>query len=593
MVFCKAVVVLMASFLLYIVDSRAGIAGNIKLVAMNGNQYWFSSSSPYAPNLNSHLAYQYCRTLGLQLVVLETKEEVDTISAYLNSFEVGSIMNRNNYWTSGNRLGANSWLWMSSGEQLNGSSFSEFPLLKQADSGLISANSKNCLSMKSTVAKRAIFTPDECEKALPFICEQVRCLYYNYPVAQFPDPNDLRSDLEEGVGVTQSESESRASLNYIPSDKLRSQNFISSSSSQRNANTLRLAQIAFQDKRKTDPSKIQRRITLRPVPPTFPYTSDYVNSFYKYQSIDYSATSTDRPTFKKTTRESLWSPYWPSSLNTSTTRSRASTTPIPTEEDEEVPCPLSTVQNPLLQKHTTRLPQQQHPLQNINSRRRAQLEIVKIKATERNGDGGVTTIQPSSSEDSTGRTVEVIYSRRGPGFRSPTSSNEGYSETTTVDPNKIVFDDEENNVGGEIEDIVEDVVIKDTTTEPGVTEPMFFQGNGIRQPDTKSFLTTIGIPVNKGSSWRRSSRSNESQDREISQTQTPTTLKQMFQYQRSKSAVSWASRNKNSKNINNSSNAGSRRSRSSSVSVIANTGPAKIALGPRLKFRTKAAVSHS
>lgn len=65
----------------------AGIAGNIKLVAMNGNQYWFSSSSPYAPNLNFHLAYQYCRTLGLQLVVLETKEEVDTISAYLNSFE--------------------------------------------------------------------------------------------------------------------------------------------------------------------------------------------------------------------------------------------------------------------------------------------------------------------------------------------------------------------------------------------------------------------------------------------------------------------------------------------------------------------------
>lgn len=205
MAFVKAVVIVMASFLLYIVDSR-GIAGNIKLVAMNGNQYWFSSSSPYAPNLNNALAYQYCRTLGLQLVVLETKEEVDTISAYLNSFEVGSIMNRNNYWTSGNRLGANSWLWMSSGEQLNGS-FSEFPLLKQ--DGPIS-NSKNCLSMKSTVAKRAIFTPDECEKSLPFICEQVRCLYYNYPVTQFPDPNDLRSDIQqEGVEVGVTESESR------------------------------------------------------------------------------------------------------------------------------------------------------------------------------------------------------------------------------------------------------------------------------------------------------------------------------------------------------------------------------------------------
>ncbi|CAL8070437.1 unnamed protein product [Orchesella dallaii] len=480
-------------------------------------------------------------------------------------------------------------------------------------------NSKNCLSMKSTVAKRAIFTPDECEKSLPFICEQVRCLYYNYPVAQFPDPNDLRSDIEEGVGVTQSESESRASLNYIPSEKLRSQNYISS---QRNANTLRLAQLAFQDTRKTDPSKIQRRITLRPIPPTFPYSTDYVNSFYKYQSIDYSATSTDRPTFKKTTRESLWSPFWPSSLNTSTTRSRSSTTPIP-EEDEEgkdvevdgsVTATIhksknSNIQNityitalPLIYgpksivaktHHKTNAKEQAHPLQNINSRRRAQLEIVKIKATERNGDGGVTTIQPSSSEDTTGRTVEVIYSRRGPDFRrrSSSSSNEGYSETTTVDPNKIVFDDEENNVASEIEDIVEDVVIRDATTEPGVTEPMFFQGNGIRQPDTKSFLSTIGIPVSKTSkSSTRSSRSNESKDRETSQTQTPSTLKQMFQYHRSKSAVSWASKNNNG---GTKTNGGSRRSRSSSVSVIANTGPAKIALGPRLKFRTKAAFSHS
>lgn len=51
---------------------------------MNGNQYWFSTSSPYAPTLNFHLAYQYCRTLGLQLAVLETTEEVETISAYLN-----------------------------------------------------------------------------------------------------------------------------------------------------------------------------------------------------------------------------------------------------------------------------------------------------------------------------------------------------------------------------------------------------------------------------------------------------------------------------------------------------------------------------
>jgi hypothetical protein len=34
-------------------------------------------------------------------------------------------MTHGKYWTSGNRLGAESWIWMSSGEQLN-SSFAEY-----------------------------------------------------------------------------------------------------------------------------------------------------------------------------------------------------------------------------------------------------------------------------------------------------------------------------------------------------------------------------------------------------------------------------------------------------------------------------------
>lgn len=425
----------------------------------------------------------------------------------------------------------------------------------------------------------------------------------------------------------------RSSLNYIPSEKLRSQNDISTASS-RNANTLRLAQLASLDTRKTDPSKIQRRITLRPIPATFPYTaSDYVNSFYKYQTIDYSATSsTGRPSFKKTTRETLWSP-WPSITNSLLNNGKnekstpSVTTPIPSdgsvtatvhkssENPKNITFVTATALTPASKstfsttyKTTVRssVPSSSssaetttHPLHNISSRRRANLEIVKIRASERNSEkaAGTTTIQPYSEEDSTGRTtLEVIYSRRGPTFRQ--DSQEGYTETTTtIDPNKIVFDDEENNVGGEVEDIVEDVVLKDaTTTEIGITdaqtEPMFFQGNGIRRPDTNSFFTEIGIPTKRSSSstsTRATKRSDElvqDNDREASQTQPPTTLKQMFNFQRGKAnrkPISWAAlRNRKSEQ---------QQLQGRSVSVTASTGPAKIALGPRLKFRTKSASS--
>lgn len=425
----------------------------------------------------------------------------------------------------------------------------------------------------------------------------------------------------------------RSSLNYIPSEKLRSQNDISTASS-RNANTLRLAQLASLDTRKTDPSKIQRRITLRPIPATFPYTaSDYINSFYKYQTIDYSATSsTGRPSFKKTTRETLWSP-WPSItnslLNNGKNEKSSATTPIPSdgsvtatihkrrENPRNITFITSTALTPASKstfsttsKTTVRssVPSSSssssssettaHPLQNISSRRRANLEIVKIRASERNSEkaAGTTTIQPYSAEDSTGRTtLEVIYSRRGPTFRK--GGQEGYTETTTtIDPNKIVFDDEENNVGGEVDDIVEDVVLKDaTTTEVGVTdaqtEPMFFQGNGIRRPDTNSFFTEIGIPTKRSSGSTTSSTTKRSDelvqdnDHEASQTQMPTTLKQMFNFQRSKAnrkPISWAA-------LRNRKSEQQQQLQGRSVSVTASTGPAKIALGPRLKFRTKSA----
>lgn len=41
--------------------------------------------NPYSPELNYFLAYQYCRSLGLQLVSFETKEKADSITQYLRN----------------------------------------------------------------------------------------------------------------------------------------------------------------------------------------------------------------------------------------------------------------------------------------------------------------------------------------------------------------------------------------------------------------------------------------------------------------------------------------------------------------------------
>jgi len=62
--------------------------------------------------------------------------------------------------------------------------------------------------MKATISRRAIFTAEDCMKPLPFICEQVRCLYYNYPVTPFPDLSKSRSQLEENESKSEETRES-------------------------------------------------------------------------------------------------------------------------------------------------------------------------------------------------------------------------------------------------------------------------------------------------------------------------------------------------------------------------------------------------
>lgn len=71
--------------------------------------------NPYSPELNYFLAYQYCRSLGLQLASFETKEKVESMSQYLRN----AGYSKYDFWTSGNRLGTGMFLWMSTGLPFN------------------------------------------------------------------------------------------------------------------------------------------------------------------------------------------------------------------------------------------------------------------------------------------------------------------------------------------------------------------------------------------------------------------------------------------------------------------------------------------
>lgn len=62
------------------------VAGQrITTIQLDGVQYFVSRMNPYSPELNYFLAYQYCRSLGLQLTSFESKEKSDSITQYLRN----------------------------------------------------------------------------------------------------------------------------------------------------------------------------------------------------------------------------------------------------------------------------------------------------------------------------------------------------------------------------------------------------------------------------------------------------------------------------------------------------------------------------
>lgn len=111
MLFCCCFIILMFTFISYILSTGQ----RITTIQLDGVQYFVSRMNPYSPELNYFLAYQYCRSLGLQLASFETKEKVESMTQYLQN----AGYSKYDFWTSGNRLGTGMFLWMSTGLPFN------------------------------------------------------------------------------------------------------------------------------------------------------------------------------------------------------------------------------------------------------------------------------------------------------------------------------------------------------------------------------------------------------------------------------------------------------------------------------------------
>ncbi|XP_065367136.1 uncharacterized protein LOC135959921 isoform X4 [Calliphora vicina] len=164
----------------------------ITTIHLDGVQYFISRMNPYSPELNYFLAYQYCRSLGLQLASFETKEKAESMTTYLKNAGYGNY----DFWTSGNRLGTGMFLWMSTGLPFN-ATFDFFENTADAiQAGLLdpvdhnsntspqrtardssSGAEKGCVVLKQPTLK---WMPEDCSAVKDFICEQTRCYYYNY-----------------------------------------------------------------------------------------------------------------------------------------------------------------------------------------------------------------------------------------------------------------------------------------------------------------------------------------------------------------------------------------------------------------------------
>lgn len=143
------------------------VAQRISTAKIGDNRYFISWQNPYAPRLNFHLAYQYCRTIAMELISLESAEEAQQFADYLR---LGS--SAADFWTSGNTLGTSTWLWLSNGSPFNGT-FNYWPSGQEPPR---SADSNCLLVTDQTQTWRA----ENCAQNHHFVCEQTRCYFYNF-----------------------------------------------------------------------------------------------------------------------------------------------------------------------------------------------------------------------------------------------------------------------------------------------------------------------------------------------------------------------------------------------------------------------------
>lgn len=121
----------------------------ITTIQLDGVQYFVSRMNPYSPELNYFLAYQYCRSLGLQLASFETREKADSITQYLSN----AGYNKYDFWTSGNRLGTDMYLWMSTGLPFN-ATFNYMRKLNESDDPLAADVPTGSTSPQRTARER-------------------------------------------------------------------------------------------------------------------------------------------------------------------------------------------------------------------------------------------------------------------------------------------------------------------------------------------------------------------------------------------------------------------------------------------------------
>ncbi|KAF9802135.1 hypothetical protein SFRURICE_011825 [Spodoptera frugiperda] len=149
----------------------------------------------HIPRSRSHHVHSQ---IARELASFETKEKADSITTYLTN----AGYNKYDFWTSGNNLGTDMYLWMSTGLPFN-ATFNYMRRLpmdapsqhtddsidpldvpqgstapqRTARHGTEHVMTNGCVSLKAPTFH---WEPQHCGEIKDFICEQTRCYYYNY-----------------------------------------------------------------------------------------------------------------------------------------------------------------------------------------------------------------------------------------------------------------------------------------------------------------------------------------------------------------------------------------------------------------------------